>query len=135
MLHLPYEPHWFEKKSHIRLTQNGLRLSIDERLRFAKSLPASPVTTAKSREATAVFLGHLVSNRRAQTRILRKRINGVLSQEGQQALDFWVAVPLSRSLPWTLREPASVELWHIFDMPGFPPLQSNLQFTELLPYI
>ena len=135
MVELPYEPHWFEFKHHIQLTQNGLHISIDEKLRFAKSLRSASSITSIGRRSTETLLSHLVSNDRARMQIVQKRLVDILGPTGREALETWVAVPLFRPALWQLGEAATAELNKIFDMPAFPPLQPDFDFKALLPVL
>jgi hypothetical protein len=133
MVHLPYEPHWYEFQDHIELTKFGLGISIDEKQRFAKALSSTPVVTSLARRSANVLLSHLVSNERARTSITHKRLGCVLSPVAREALESWVAFPLFPAATWRLGEPASSELTRVFDMPAFPSLHSDFTFAELLP--
>jgi hypothetical protein len=133
MVQLPYEPHWYHYKDHIFLTREGLKVSIDEKKRFAMSLAKTPAVTSLARQATADLLSHLVSGERARRSIIEKRLGGVLGPAAREALENWVSFPLFPPEVWSLEEPAVSELSAHFDMPGFPTIRRHFDFTELLP--
>lgn len=133
MMQLPMEPHWFEFKDHIEITQAGLSLSVEERLDFAASLPPATDATMIGRAANETFLSHLVSDPGARWKMLRKRFSGILlSDPERKSLEDWVACPLFRPEPWQLGEPAASRLRAAFDCPGFG---TDVRFPDLLPQI
>jgi hypothetical protein len=133
MVQLPYEPHWYQYKDHIFLTREGLKISIDEKKRFATALSKTPVVTSLARQGTIDLLSQLVSNERTRKCIIGKRLGGVLSPAAREALENWVSFPLFPPEEWSLEEPAVSELSAHFDMPEFPTVRFQFKFTELLP--
>jgi hypothetical protein len=135
MFELPYEPNWYELKRHIELTQTGLKISIQQRLDFAKSLSGSRALDKAAQQATAALLRQMVRDPSARTHILSHGLSGVLDDVGCRGLEDWVACPIFHKSPWQLGDPAITQLNAVFDLSGFAPegLFSRLLFSELLP--
>jgi hypothetical protein len=133
LIEIPFEPHWFERKEHITLTQSGLRLSFEARRQFAGALPPAPEVSILARQTNVILLSHLVSDWAARERMLTRRFAGLLASNAErEALERWVAVPLIRQEVWRLEDPALSRIRNVFDFPAFI---NKVEFLEILPQI